>query len=403
MGPLSLLCSLNAARAQPPDLEVSGHLKSFTVASFSYEAFRDLQPSPAGQAAADARLNLAIRSGPFTFLAHHAVTTSVGGASSGLGGFSTGVGLAAPELIDLTWSFADEGATAAVQGRTDRLYLRAALPAVDITLGRQPVSFGSGLFFSPIDLVNPFFPTTIDTEYKPGVDALRTDVYISTSRITLVAAYAGEEGELKDLTDLNLAASSQITVATTDFSLFYGSIHRDQVFGAGIISSIGPVGVHTDATYTLPDGDDEEPFARVVLGADGRPAEKVGISGEVYLQTLGVTDPDDYLQQLSGERYARGELWTAGRYYAAISLGYQVVPLISLSGAVIANLSDPSAFIAPGISWSISGNADAVAGAYFGVGERPVLDEDGLLPVLDINSEFGLYPSTAFFQLRSYF
>lgn len=405
MSVLPLLLALASAPARAGedlDVELSGHLKSFSVASFSYEALRDLQPSPSGQGAADARLNLAVYSGPFSFLAHHAVTTTVGAASSS-DTFSTGVGLSAPELVDLTWRFADDGATAAVQGRTDRLMLRAALPGVDVTLGRQPVSFGTGLFFAPMDLVNPFFPTTIDTEYKPGVDAARVDGYIGMSRLTAVAAYAGQGGELEGLEDLNLATNAQVTVGITDINLFYGAIRADHVFGVGTASSVGPVGIHGDATLTLPDSDDEDPFARVVLGADGRPGEKIFLSGELYLQTLGTDDPTAYLDQLAGDRYARGELWTVGRYYAAISMAYELMPLVNLSGAVIANVADPSAFISPGISWSISDNADAVAGAYVGVGERPEIDTSGFVPAITTRSEFGLYPATAFLQLRSYF
>ena len=38
--------------------------------------------------------------------------------------------------------------------------------------GRQAITWGNGLFYAPMDLVNPFDPATIDTEYKAGDDML---------------------------------------------------------------------------------------------------------------------------------------------------------------------------------------------------------------------------------------
>jgi len=34
------------------------------------------------------------------------------------------------------------------------------------------LSWGNGLVFSPMDIVNPFDPTAVDTEYKAGDDML---------------------------------------------------------------------------------------------------------------------------------------------------------------------------------------------------------------------------------------
>lgn len=382
-------------------VEVGGHIKSFLVASIPYEALEAVQPGgPTGQAAVDGRLNLEVYWGKLSLQAHHAVTPTLvpGTAGGGLGGLtSTGVGVSAPEAVDLTWNVADEGGGLAVQGRTDRLLARGTAGPVDVTLGRQPISFGTGLFFAPLDLVNPFFPTTIDQEYKPGVDAARVDVFSGLSRVTVVGAYAGDwtaEG-------LAVAANGQLTVGVTDLQLFLGQIRGDRVLGVGSVSSIGPVGLHGDAAVTFPaEGAAETaPFVRAVVGADGRPGEKVSLAAEVYVQTLGTTDTDDYLAQLSGERYARGELWTVGVLYGAASVSYQISPLLTTSGALIGNLTDGSVLATASGAWSVADNADVVGGLYAGLGERPEL---GLLSAT-IHSEFGLYPVAAFLQLRSYF
>src|SRR5690606_19624752 len=152
---------------------------------------------------------------------HHAVTLLGGAAGLGLAGASTGVGLTAPEALPLTWDV-HEG-DILVRGRTDRAWVRGRFGGVDATLGRQPVSFGNGRISTPRDLVAPFHPATVDTEYKPGVDAARVDAYLGTSgRLTAVAAYAG------DWTDgMVYALYGQGTVGVTDLGMFGGLVHAE--------------------------------------------------------------------------------------------------------------------------------------------------------------------------------
>jgi hypothetical protein len=139
---------------------------------------------------------------------------------------------------------------------------------------------------------------------------------------------------------------------------------------------------------------------RAVVGGDVRPTTTTTINGELYLQTFGASDPSGYLAILAGPRVLRGEVWTAGRYYAAAALSQEITPLLVTNVAIIANLEDPSALIAPGISWSVADEAAVVAGMYAGVGERAVAAD----PIEDsVRSEFGLYPIAAYVQMKAYF
>lgn len=381
----------------------SGHLKGFTLASFPYES--DLLPdTPIPQAILDGRLNLAFEVGDvFTLEAAHAITTFItpsGGISGAGAAFGSGVGIQAPEAIPLTWTAFDEDDPPdafRVQGRTDRLLARVSVPHVDLTLGRQPISFGSGLFFTPLDLVNPFTPATVDTEYKPGVDAFRVDGYLGfAGRITAVAAYAGSWDE----DGVTAALYGQSTFGVTDLGLFYGFVQGDHVVGATMVSALGPVGVHADATVTVPNPDLDEPvFFRGVVGADGRPTGTTTILGEIYVQTLQDGDTSDLFTTLQTPRYARGEVWLGGLAYAGLSVQQEIVPTLNASLGTFVNLTDPSALLAPSLAWSIADEVDAAFGGYVGLGKRPTLD--GFLPVA--GSEFGTYPATAFVQIRTYF
>lgn len=367
--------------------DLGGHIKSFYVASFPYES--EVFPSePSGVGIVDGRLNLKVDVGShLQFEAHHSLTLSPGsGGSSGV--LSAGVATTAPELMPLTWEAVDEPSLL-FRGRVDRLSARVSVPHLDVTVGRQAISFGSGAFFTPLDLVSPFTPAVIDQEYKPGVDAARVDVYAGMSgQITAVAAYAGDW----DADGVVVAAYGQGTVGVTDLGAFAGLVRGDWVGGVSVVSALGPVGVHGDLTVSKPDDD---AFVRAVLGADWRPTGTTTLSAEAYVQTLGGAVPSEYATFASGPRFATGELWLMGRTYAGLAWMQEVTPLISTNLAVIGNIEDPSAFIIPSVDWSLAGDVALQAGGYVGVGSRP----DGA----ELRSEFGTYPVTGFLRVSAYF
>lgn len=398
------------------DAELHGDLKTFVVGSFGYPVV-DLPGLPeqppvigSGSGVADLRLKLTLRGVGWRAEVHHSASM-LSGSSGGLtSGSSTGVGLTAPELVDLTWE-PELGDGLTVRGRVDRLLFAAQLPHLSVTLGRQPIAFGTGLVFAPLDLVNPFSPATIDSEYRPGVDAARADAYAGvSSRLSVVAAWSGaappysEDAAPIGWTDAVVAADGQFTVGVTDVQGFVGLARGDRVVGGAVASSVGPVGVHADATLTFPDPqlEDTEPFVRAVAGGEVRPTGKTTVAVEGYLQTFGEGDPSEYLAAFGDPRFARGEVWLLGRAYAALSVAQELTPLVNASAAVIANLEDPSALIAPSIGWSLADDASLALGGFVGAGPRPdpVSIES---PALTPNSEFGLYPHALYLSMRAYF
>lgn len=427
-----LLLAMNAG-AEPPTLH--GAVKSFFVVSMprlryglsedakafwsmagaSEEEILDgflLSPHPIASGVGSGRLMGHAALGPVQLDVHWAFAAQTAVQS----GF-VGAPPAAPELLPLSWA-PDTGPSFVFQHRVDRLVLSARLPSVTLSLGRQPISFGVGRIFTPLDLINPFNPATIDTEYKPGVDAFRTDAYLGTStQISLVGAWAGapvlgKEKEEGGIEDAVLAATGRTTVGVTDLLAFVGDVRAEPVFGLGTESALGPVGIHAEATLTLPQKGD--PFVRAVVGADGRPTSTTTLSGEFYLQSFGADDPTEYLQIAESSRFERGEVWQMGQLYAAFVVAQEITPLVSASASVISNLRDPSALLSLNGSWSVADNADVVFGGYVGLGASPdtiLVDFPGGVPEApssetirqSVNSEFGLYPSTAFLQIRAYF
>jgi hypothetical protein len=393
----------------PVKLDVSGHAKSFFLLSLPVKLDLGVLPSPtpAVQGVVDGRLNLSLKVGRALRIdAAHAIT-AFAGQSAGLGGVaSTGVGRQAPEAVTLSWSAFDEDGVVDVSGRTDRLLVLVRGPGVDVAVGRMPITFGSGAFFTPMDLINPFTPTTVDSEYKPGVDAIRVDGYVGTSgHLVAVASYQGSW----DKDGIAAAAHGQGTIGVTDLAGMYAYVRGDHVVGATVITGVGPVGLHADATVTVPAGGDPV-FVRAVVGADGRPTDTTTISGELYVQSLGSADPVEAFGRLDDPRWARGELWLTGIGYYGVGVQQQVVPTLSLGLAVLGSFTEPTALLLPSLGWSIADNADLALGAYIGLGAKPA--PTGALPVgdleavgaaLGVRSEFGTYGSTVFLSLRAWF
>ena len=394
-------------------LEIGGNVKTFMVGVFPYKHFF-MPPDPVVSGFASGRLKLKLKAGEYVTMEAHPVllgSTAAGGAA--LGFVQTGLGGARPEAIDLSTEFADSQ-LGRIQLVMDRAVLSVHLPHVDISLGRQPVSFGQGYFFTPMDLVAPFSPGTIDREYKQGVDAVRTDAYLGTAnQLTFVAAYAGGW----DLEGLVFASHMRVNVENLDVGVFAAEARKDAVVGVDAATDLMGVALRGEGTMTFPDNRADDVFLRGVLGADMQLPKNASISGEFYVQTLGARRPADYVGFSRNKRFGRGELWLMGQTYVAGSFSWEITPLLRPSAAAIISLTDGSFFLSPTLSWSVADEVDVNLGAQIVWGPRPKDVHDGDLIHADgtpknqeeiqalyvPRSEFGLYPNTGFVQTRVYF
>jgi hypothetical protein len=395
-------------------LSLGGNLKTFAVGTFPYEHFF-MPEDPIISGLASSRLKLEMKAGELLDVTVHPLfAAGTAGGAAGSGGFTQlGVGAARPEAFDLSWNLA-ESELGSLQMIIDRAQVALHMPNLDVTLGRQPVSFGQGYFFTPMDLVAPFSPATIDREYKPGVDALRLDFFFGTGgQITAVVAYAGGW----DVDQMVFAGHARMNVLGTDVGAFAAEAHGDTVVGLDIATDALGLSLRGEATATFPDNDTDDAFLRAVAGADVFAAEGLTVSAEIYAQTNGADDPEEYLALATSERFERGELWLMGQLYGAASVSWELTPLLRPAAFGLVNLRDGSFMVGPSLAWSVSDEVDVNFGAQLSQGERPVdvdpmqligddgapLGADEITDLFVPRSEFGLYPHVAFAQVRVYF
>lgn len=267
-------------------------------------------------------------------------------------------------LWDLAWAPGkDEEADHGY--RFDRLALEYRTPTRALTLGRQAVSWGGGLMFQPMDLFNPFAPTTVDQDYKVGDDMLRFEqLFPGGSELQLLAV--GRTGPdvdctssdcdfKRDLEYASLAAKYRMVLRRAEVELMAAHHYDSQVVGVGLRWPVGGLMLRSDVTYTA-DGDSE--YFSGVLNADysfGVGGAVVHLFGEYYHNGFGTNRlrtlssrlqylPKALVERTEAlrERIGRGEVFNRMRNYAAIGTSLRWNYAFSQSLSVIGNLHDGS-------------------------------------------------------------
>jgi hypothetical protein len=117
--------------------------------------------------------------------------------------------------------------------RLDRLNLTPLSARETLVLGRQAVSWGNGLLFNPMDLVNPFAPTDIEREYKTGddmVSLLTTRGPAEEIQLLYVPRRKAADGELSWHAS-SLAARTRWFFDTLELEMMTARHYRDTVLG----------------------------------------------------------------------------------------------------------------------------------------------------------------------------
>jgi hypothetical protein len=287
----------------------------------------------------------------------------------------------------------------------DWVYLALTLGPVTLTLGRQPITIGRGQIWKPLDLVSAFALTEVDTEYKPGTDALRLDWTIRPRTNLSVFAVAGKWKDELALAGSSFAARVTHTFGRGELGAFAGFIRRDVVLAVDGVVDAGKLDLYAEAavhlltagSLTPPAEPDRGPAAaRALLGATIKPSSKLTLTPEVFYNGFGAWRARGYLDVALSDRAAIGEMVSLGQLYAAALAQWKAHPLLDLTGGVILNPVDPSALFTVGLSYSLADNMILAAGAYLPAGRLPSA-EGGAVP----RSEFGLYPYFAYLELKA--
>ena len=395
---------------------VRGYVKSFSVAF--QPARTDGAPAPALMGAVNNRLRLKLDWTPaknISIQAAYDVSPRIQDPALFAGSaFGFQLDATAYRLVDLRDRILPRpGApirSFGVYQNLDRLFLTLKTKAGDISIGRQPVAWGSARVVNPTDVIAPFSFNELDKEERYGVDAVRWRVPLGTMS-EIDAGYVFGRDFAFDKSALYLKARAPILgMDVTALGLVF---QENALFGLDIAGSIGPAGAWIEAAAVIPDAvaasdparPEEKAYYRLSAGIDGSPSNRLYGFLEYHYNLAGAGKPESYLERFSTVAYTRGSAYLMGRHYAAVGLSYQLHPLLPVTGLVLWNIGDASAAFFPQAEYNVAENIYLAAGALLRLGRSPeiVAFPGEFAATTRLRSEFGAYPNFAFFAFRYYF
>jgi hypothetical protein len=268
-----------------------------------------------------------------------------------------------------------EGGDSAILHRLDRFWVGYTSEKTVVRLGRQALSWGNGLVYAPMDLVNPFNPAAIDTEYKAGDDMLYLQ-YLQDNGNDIQMAYVARRDPLTgdvEADHATAAAKYHGFAGVAEFDLLIAHSYGDTVIGIGAGHPVGGAVWSADLVVT-----DTELDTRVQVVTNLMYSWILGgknMSGAVeyyyngFGQGSGRYDPASMAGNPDlAARLSRGELFTAGRHYVAGNVMVEMTPLWTLTPTLLVNATDPSALFQLVSSYSLSDNATLLGSLNLPVG-----------------------------------
>ncbi|MDX2321851.1 MAG: hypothetical protein QNK26_14790 [Moritella sp.] len=253
-------------------------------------------------------------------------------------------------LFNLTQTVVDDK-NAALTQRLDRAAVNYSKDALVVKIGRQAISWGNGLVYTPMDLFNPFDPASIVTEYKTGDDMIYSQyLFDSGNDVQFVwVARRDEHGNVTDDVDSN-AIKYHFFQAQSEWDLLIANHFSDQIVALGNVTNVGGSVLSGDLIYTHMDTDNV--LSAVINASYSWVLFDKNMSAfvEYFYNGFGQKGGDYSSAALADnpalwQRLERGELYTLGQQYFTTSMSIEMTPLWLLTPNVFVNLSDNSALL----------------------------------------------------------
>jgi hypothetical protein len=266
-----------------------------------------------------------------------------------------------------------------VEHRLDRLAVGYSGTHVVVRVGRQALTWGSGLVFHPMDLFNPFPPNATYTTYKPGTDMLYGQwLFNSGADVQSVIVPRRDRGT-GSLTDDQSSAGLKWhgfvgQNQTIGLDVLLAQNYRTQVLGVGASGALGGASWTAEA---VPARRDDNSLCTSFL-ANAQYAwvwHEKNINGyiEYFHNGFGVSGTGRELSDLPAaltERLARGELFTVSSNYLATGIDVQWTPLFDVKPSIISNLEDGSMLLIGQTLYNLSQDTSLTCGIQWNIGGR---------------------------------
>ena len=310
----------------------------------------------------------------------------------------TGSGILVPEAsgnrLTLEWTV-DDGDHFSWRHRFDRLSLTLPLGgAIEMSVGRQVVSWASTFILTPADPFTPFDPSDPFREYRAGVDAFRFQAYPGPfSEIDIVvrpiSAIDGDQ--------ITALARGKTNWRGWDLGAWGGVLFDEPAGALSLVGALGPWAVRSEVALR---SEANDVIVRGTVGVDrlfsvwGR---DLYLIAEYQHDGFGAASSEDLFDVVMSDPFLRGELQVLSRDVLAVQASYQIHPLWGVDLLTITSLVDGSALLSGGGSWSVGSNSSLRGGFFIGIGDDTFDLSTGF------RSEFGARPSVVYVSLSHFF
>jgi len=274
----------------------------------------------------------------------------------------------------------------------DNAFARISFSKIDLTIGKQQLSFGTGYAWNPTDLFN--IKDLMDPAYEqPGHNGIRLDWLLSNKTTwTLVysvdakwaystklcqfntrlghfdVALIGAETSWKvhDYTQLNLSLTSPGFVQMTDKRHMLGMNWAGELFGLGFWGEAAHHALKINSDYQ-----------DVLLGLDYTFNDGSYVMGEYFFNGQGKSHQSQY-QLNDWMRFLAAEQKTMTRQQVYAIALFPVTDFMKLGMSSIFVLTDNSVALLPTLNWSVSENVELVAYGNIYAGKETAVYHPGL-------------------------
>lgn len=275
------------------------------------------------------------------------------------------------------------------RGEIDRLNLSGSRFGFAWSIGRQAIGFGRVVLASPLDVIAPFAPDALDTDVRPGIDALRVGRFFGRGGEIGAVAVFGRHKESN-----SYLLHGETNLAGVDLLTLGGNLRGRDLLGGGFAGQLMGMGIKGElAAYRgegvgKPDGDPRENFLQGALELDYRFAAGPMCALQYLHNGFGAKEPEDYPTILISAPIQEGLGYLLGRHYLLASISQDPHPLVTLGALGIWNLGDGSFLLRPLVQISLGDNLSLELFWNFNKGSPPKKKTHGIR-IVTTRSEFG--------------
>lgn len=281
--------------------------------------------------------------------------------------------------LDLSFIWADERSFV---GHTefDRLFAQFSYHDIELTIGRQRVNWGIDLVWNPNDIFNTFSYLDIEYPERRGTDAITLKYYTGTLAFAELVFSPGRSADSS-----TYGVRYRTNILSTDAQIIAARMPTHYVIGGGFTSGLGQFAVRSEFSIFFKDNNNYSNGVLATLSADRSFGDGSFMQFGLLYNSFGsknVREPLSLLQP----RVQSPMMLSQGKVNLFVGFNTTIRTLFTPSISILANPSDGSAAIIPGIGYSASDNL--------------TLALNGMLLTGNTNDEYPNFGQLAYFKVQ---